>query len=115
VYLPVASGTCPSSASTPFCSVSRFTRLAGLRTISDQPESVSLALLLVCTRTFSIVTLTASKPQAGASVSATRRVPLSLLLLPALPPPPPQAPMRTSSTVANAKPSWRCRFMMSTF
>ena len=65
--------------------------------MSTQPASLSDALLLVCTRTVLTVTCTASKPQAGASVSDTPKVPFDV---PALPPPPLQA--ASASAVAKA-------------
>ena len=60
VYLPAGSAVWPSSSSTPFVRLSRSTRLAGLSTTSDQPLSASTAPELWCTRTRSIVMLTAS-------------------------------------------------------
>ena len=46
VYLPVGKGIWPSSISTPLVRLSRSTRRAGLSTISDQPASLSPAVLL---------------------------------------------------------------------
>ncbi|MNZ89330.1 hypothetical protein D3C78_1082480 [compost metagenome] len=60
VYLPVGRGICPSSISTPLVRLSRSTLRAGVSTISDQPASASLALLLWWTRTLLTVTWTES-------------------------------------------------------
>ena len=75
--------------------------LAGLSVMSVQPASVSLAEALPFTRTLLTVTLTASKPQAGASVIDTASVPLVAVGAGADPlsPPPPQA---TSAAAAMA-------------
>src|SRR5215203_5624836 len=67
VYLPAGKGVWPSSARAPLVRERRSTRLAGWRTTSDHPASAAAAEPLLCTRTFSTVTSTRSKPHAGAS------------------------------------------------
>ena len=65
--------------------VSAWSSAHGAIEISTPPTSVIPAVLLLCTLSLEIVTLTALLPQAGASVSEIFNVPLPSLL-----PPPPQ-------------------------
>src|SRR5205085_2557902 len=80
--------------------------------MSVQPASVSPAVALVFTRTLLTVTLTASKPQAGASVRATLRVPLvaagvgAAALSPPPPPPPQAAREMAAMTLPASRPAW---------
>ena len=68
---------------------------------SSQPARIcSIADPLLWTRTFSMVMNTVSKPHAGASVSASRSVPVSL-------PDPPQAESRAETASEVTVRSWR--------